>query len=254
MELSDEVALVTGGTRGIGRAITAAFAARGATVIANYHTDEASARETSADLETSPGEVAVRQFDVGDYDAVDGAIEEIEAEFGSITSLVNNAAIMANEPLIRLEPDQWERVIRTNLTGTYNCTRRVARSMLFGDGGSIVCCSSVTAQKGWAGQSNYAASKAGIVGFVQSTARELAGRSIRVNAVAPGYTRTDLYDEVEADLSGVESEADMVAQEGIPQGRIASPDEIAEVVAFLASERASYITGEVVRVDGGLLA
>lgn len=249
--MSDDVALVTGGTKGIGRATARLLATRGATVVANYHEDEAAAEATADALSTLPGETALRQFDVADYDAVADAVDGIESTFGQVTTLVNNAGIMRNALLLRMDPDQWQDVIGTNLTGTFNCTRAVVRSMLLGDGGSVVCVGSVAGQRGWSGQANYAASKAGIVGFVRSVAREVGDRDVRINAVAPGYTRTDLYEELAEDLAGDERVPDA---EGIPQDRVADPEEIAEAICFLASDRAAYVSGEVLRVDGGLLA
>lgn len=251
-DLSDEVALVTGGTSGIGRATARLLAARGATVVANYHADETAANETDDELASLRGETAVRRFDVGDYDAVADAVDAVESEHGQITTLVNNAGIMRNGLLLRMDPADWQEVIDTNLTGTFNCTRAVVRSMVLGEGGSVVCVGSVAGQRGWPGQANYAASKAGIVGFVQSVSREVSDRDVRINAVAPGYARTDLYEDLADDL--LADGEDLPAEEGIPQGRVADPEEIAEAICFLASDRASYVTGEVLRVDGGLLA
>lgn len=250
-ELTDEVAVVTGGTRGIGRATTELLAERGATVVANYHSDTAAAERTAQQCSDAPGEVHIRQFDVGDYEAVSAAFEEIETEHGQLTTLVNNAGIMRNSLLLRMEPEAWQRVIRTNLTGTFHCTKAAVRSMLLGDGGSIVCLSSIASQRGWEGQANYAASKAGINGFVQSVAREVSSRDIRINALAAGYTKTDLYEEMGGDEARTH---DASSDAEIPVGQPAAPDEIAEVIGFLTSNRASYITGEVIRADGGLLA
>ncbi|MBX0288651.1 SDR family NAD(P)-dependent oxidoreductase [Haloarcula salinisoli] len=247
--MSDEVVIVTGGTRGIGRATAEAFAERQATVIATYYSDEEAATDTEAALAdiADHDDVDTWQFDVGDYEAVSDAIGEIASEYGQPTVLVNNAGIMSNNLLIRMDPDEWEQVLRTNVTGTFNCTRSVARQMLRGDGGAIVNVASVAAQQGWAGQSNYAASKAAIVGFTRSIASELGDKSIRVNAVAPGYTRTDLYSD---HLS--ETQEEIVAEE-TASGEPASPADIAEAILFLASDRASYVHGEVLRVDDGLV-
>lgn len=243
----NDIAVVTGGTRGIGRAIVERFASGGATVVATYHGNEAAAEQTEQMLAEFDAESRVVQFDVADFEAVQGAFDDIADEIGYPTILVNNAGTMRNGLLIRMQPEEWERVLSTNLTGTFHCTREAARYMLRGDGGRIVNVSSIAGQRGWAGQANYAASKAGVIGFTRSVARELAGKSIRVNAVCPGYTRTDLYEGMVAD-AGVDPETD------IPQERIADPEEIADTIAFLASDRSSYTTGAVVRVDGGLLA
>lgn len=246
--MSDEVVLVTGGTRGIGRETTELFASRGATVVANYYQDSDAAASTESACRELPGEVQTKQFDVSDQTAVADAIEAIETDVGEITILVNNAGVMHNSLLLRMDPDQWHSVLETNLSGTFYCTKEVARSMLLGDGGSIVCVSSIAGAMGWAGQANYAASKAGIVGFVQSTAREFGSRGIRVNAVEPGFTETALYEANQRDGEY------FVSSEDAPLERVAEPSEIAEAIYFLASDRASFITGEVLRVDGGLLA
>jgi len=242
-----DVAVVTGGTRGIGRAVAERLAAAGATTVATYHADEAAAGETRTALATYDAETGVERFDVADADAVEEAFDRVGERFGPPTVLVNNAGIMRNSLLIRMSPEEWSSVIETNLTGTFNCTRVAARAMLRGEGGRIVNVSSVAARRGWAGQSNYAASKAGIVGFTRSVARELGGKGIRVNAVCPGYADTDLYDDLAGDLEGDPADA-------TPQSRPADPEEVADVIAYLASTDASYVTGEVVRVDGGLLA
>jgi 3-oxoacyl-[acyl-carrier protein] reductase len=246
-DMSDDVAVVTGGTRGIGRRVAQRLAANGATTIVTYRHDEDDARDARDALAPYDATTAVRQFDVGDYDAVQTTFDDIEDEYGSISILVNNAGTMRNSLLLRMDPEEWESVISTNLTGTFNCTQRAVRSMLVGDGGRIVNVSSVGGCRGWAGQSNYAASKAGIIGFTRSVARELGGRSIRVNAIAPGYTDTDLADELDGD-------DDITAHEDIPAGRVAEPDEIAAGIEFLVSEQSSYVNGEVLRVDGGLLS
>ncbi|MFB6280865.1 MAG: 3-oxoacyl-ACP reductase FabG [Haloferacaceae archaeon] len=240
-----DVAVVTGGTRGIGRAAAERLAAAGATTVATYARDDRAAAEAGRALQDLRGESAVRRFDVRDFDAVAAAFEAISEEFGPPTVLVNAAGVMANALLVRMDPADWRRVIDTNLTGTFHCTREAARLMLRADGGRIVNVSSVAARRGWAGQANYAASKAGVVGLTRAVARELGGRSIRVNAVCPGYTDTDLY---RSELGDVEDVPD-----AIPAGRVADPDEVAAAVCFLASADASYVNGATLRVDGGLL-
>lgn len=246
-DMSEEVVVVTGGTRGIGRAVTEAFAARGATVVAGYLGNEEAAAETADALADAPGEVSTRQFDVREYDEVSEAFDELEETYGSITVLVNNAGVMPSSLLLRTDPDEWSDVIGTNLTGTYNCTRKVARLMLR-EGGSVVNLSSIAGSSSWPGLTGYATSKAGIDGFTRAAARELGGRDIRVNAVAPALVDTGRYEQLR------ESGFDNTGQAEIPEGRVAEPEEVADCVVFLASERASYVNGEVLRVDGGQLA
>lgn len=245
-DFSDDVAVVTGGTRGIGRAVAERLSDGGATVIATYRDDEAAAERTADEMADCQGTVAVERFDVADFEEVEAAFEVIAETYGSPTILVNNAGVMDNGLLVRMDPEQWQRVIDTNLTGPFYCTREAARRMLrSGEGGRIVNVASVAAQRGWAGQTNYAASKAGLIGLTRAAARELGGKDIRINAVAPGYTGTSLLE----DASGYE---DFVEDE-TASGRVATPEEVADVVVFLASEGASYVNGEVLRVDDGML-
>ncbi|RYJ14487.1 SDR family oxidoreductase [Halogeometricum borinquense] len=246
-DFDGEVAVVTGGTRGIGRAVAEQLAERGATVIATYHDDDEAAEQTAAALAALPTETAVEQFDVADFDAVAATFETVTERYGHPTILVNNAGVMDNGLLLRMTPERWQRVIDVNLTGTFYCTREAAKQMLRCDdrGGRIVNVASVAAQRGWAGQSNYAASKAGVLGLTRSAARELGGKDIRVNAVAPGYTDTDLLASSSGHESAVETDT--------ASGRVATPEEIADVIRFLASDAASYVNGEVVRVDDGLV-
>ncbi|MFA9415002.1 3-oxoacyl-ACP reductase FabG [Natrinema sp. HArc-T2] len=246
IDFDGEVAVITGGTRGIGRAVATRLAEQGATVVATYYEDDAAADETAAALASFPAETAVERFDVADFDAVAATFETVAERYGPPTVLVNNAGTMANGLLVRMSPEQWQRVIDVNLTGTFYCTREAARRMLGRDdgGGRIVNVASVAAQHGWAGQANYAASKAGVLGLTRVAARELGGKGIRVNAVAPGYTDTDLLADSRGHESAVETDT--------ASGRVATPAEVADVIAFLASDAASYVNGEVVRVDDGL--
>ncbi|GGO00268.1 3-oxoacyl-ACP reductase family protein [Haloarcula pellucida] len=245
MDFEGEVAVVTGGTRGIGRAVAERLAAGGATVVATYHADDADAEATERSLADYDAETAVERFDVADHDAVAAAFETVTERYGTPTILVNNAGTAANGLLVRMDPEQWRRVLDVNLSGTFYCTREAASGMLReGGGGRVVNVASVAAQRGWAGQANYAASKAGVLGFTRAAARELGGKGVRVNAVAPGYTDTDLLEKT----SGY---AESVAED-TASGRLATPEEVAAVVAFLASEAAAYVNGEVVRVDDGL--
>ncbi|WP_323191380.1 3-oxoacyl-ACP reductase FabG [Halostella sp. PRR32] len=245
-DFDGEVAVVTGGTRGIGRAVAEELAEGGATVVATYHEDEAAAERTETALADSRADTAVERFDVADYDAVAATFETVAERFGAPSILVNNAGTMDNGLLLRMTPEQWQRIIDVNLTGTFNCTREAARWMLRSDdrGGRIVNVASVVAQRGWAGQANYAASKAGVLGLTRTAARELGGKGIRVNAVAPGYTDTELLEGSQGHESAVEADT--------ASGRVATPEEVAGVISFLASDAASYVNGEVVRVDDGL--
>lgn len=247
-EFDSDIAVVTGGTKGIGRAVATRLAESGATTIATYAHDDQAAADMADELQAYEPECAVRQFDVSDFEAVSEAFAEIRDDFGPPSILVNNAGVMRNSLLVRMDPEDWETVLDTNLTGMFNCTRVAVRLMLrVGTEGRIVNVSSIAAQKGWAGQANYAASKAGIIGFTRSIARELGGRSVRINAVCPGYTDTELY-RTELD------EMDEVLIEQIPAGRVADPEEIADVIRFLVTDEASYVNGEVVRIDGGFLS
>lgn len=245
-ELTDDVAVVTGGTKGIGRAVAIELADAGATTIATYAHDEDAAAATEALLDEYEQACGVERFDVRDFEAVTAAFSDIREAYGPPSILVNNAGVMRNSLLVRMEPEAWDAVIDTNLTGTFYCMRAAVRAMLREREGRIVNVGSVAAERGWAGQANYAASKAGVVGLTRSAARELGDRSIRVNAVCPGYTDTELF-RAEFD------DSDGEITDGIPQGRVADPDEIAAAVRFLVGPESSYVTGEILRVDGGLL-
>lgn len=246
-DFGDDVAVVTGGTRGIGRAVAEQLTEAGARTVATYHADDAAADDTRERLAEYAAPTAVERCDVRDFEAVEALLEDVADEFGSPTVVVNNAGVKRDSLLVRMDPDEWRDVLETNLTGTFNCTRHAARRMLRGDGGRIVNVASIAGERGWSGQANYAASKAGIVGFTRAVARELGGKDVRVNAVAPGYTDTEMFD----DLAAERREA---VREATPQGRIAAPDEIAAAIVFLASPAASFVNGEVLRVDGGRLA
>ena len=254
-DMTDEVAVVTGGTRGIGRAVAERVAAAGATTVATYHADEDAAAETERALADADAETAVRKFDVGDSEAVDAAFRALRETHGTPTVLVNNAGIMRNGPLVRMSDEQWAAVLETNLTGAFHCTRAALRGMLAGDGGAIVNVASVAAERGWAGQANYAASKAGLLGLTRSAAREYGDRGVRVNAVCPGYVDTGIYEDLAGD-AGEDGDPtdDLADMERVPQGRAADPGEVADAVCYLASDAAAYVNGSVLRVDGGRLA
>jgi 3-oxoacyl-[acyl-carrier protein] reductase len=245
MRLSGKVALVTGSARGIGRSIAELFCAEGATVVVNDVGSDAGARETVAALEAAGGKGSVEMFDVSDAAQVDGGVKNVLAVHGRIDILVNNAGITRDNLLLRLSEDDFDAVLRVNLKGTYLLTRVVTRHMMKQRSGRVVNISSVVGMMGNAGQSNYAAAKAGIIGFTKATARELASRNITVNAIAPGFIRTAMT----AALPEAVQKA-FLAQ--IPLGRFAEPREVAELALFLASDASSYITGQVVGINGGM--
>jgi len=212
-DLADEVAVVTGGTRGIGRAIARRLASAGATTVATYHEDDDAAAATERALAAVDATTAVRRFDVGDSEAVRSNFEAVRETHGTPSILVNNAGVMENGTLVRMSDEQWGDVVRTNLTGAFYCTRAALRGMLRGDGGRVVNVASVAAERGWSGQANYAASKAGLVGLTRSAAREYGDRGVRVNAVAPGF--------VDTDISAVTDEERVAEREPVPQDRVA---------------------------------
>ncbi|HOD35675.1 MAG TPA: 3-oxoacyl-[acyl-carrier-protein] reductase [Syntrophales bacterium] len=243
--LQDKVALVTGGSRGIGRAITLKLAGLGAYVIVNYVKNLAAAEETLALVRTGGGNGEVLQFDVADTEGTRKVIAEVIARKGKIDILVNNAGTSADGLLVRMKDRDWESVIRTNLTGTYNCCRAVAYAMMKRRWGRIINITSVVAASGNAGQVNYSASKAGIIGLTKSLARELGPRNICVNAVAPGFILTDMTESLPAEVRGQ-------IREQIPLSKPGTPEDVGALVAFLATEEAAYITGQVIHVNGGL--
>ncbi len=244
--LSEKVALVTGASRGIGRAIAEELAARGAKVVVNYHSSPAAAEEVVAAIVEQGGNALAVQADVADFAAAQELVKATLDAYGQIDILVNNAGTTQDTLLLMMKEAQWDHVIDTNLKSVFNCSKAAARPMLRRkQGGRIINISSVSGVVGQAGQSNYAASKAGIIGFTKSLAKELGSRSITVNAVAPGFVLTDL-------TAGLPEELVQQSLAYIPLGRWGEAQEIADVVAFLASDRASYITGQVISVDGGI--
>ena len=245
-DLTGQVALVTGGSRGIGRAICLELASCGAHVVVNYNSSAAAAEDLVAEIAASGGAAEAIQADVRHADQVAALFKTVLANHASIDILVNNAGITRDNVIMRLKPDDFDDVISTNLRSAWLCCREAARSMMRKRKGTIINITSVVGIAGNAGQSNYAASKAGLVGVTKSLAKELAGRGIRVNAVAPGFVETDMT----ADLS---DELRARAIEAIPLGRMGEPRDIAKTVAFLASSNASYITGQTIIVDGGMV-
>ena len=245
MELAGQVALVTGGSRGIGRAIASTLAEMKARVIVNYVANEAAAEETRAHIETSGGEATTLRFDVADGEATDRAFHSILDAYGRIDILINNAGVARDTLLLRMKEEDWQQVLQTNLTGMYHCSKAAIRPMIRQRGGRIINITSVIGLIGNPGQVNYAAAKAGAIGLTKALAREVASRGITVNAVAPGFIET----EMTQGLSG-ETKAELLRH--IPLGRWGMPQDVANCVGFLVSARASYITGQVIQVNGGL--
>jgi 3-oxoacyl-[acyl-carrier protein] reductase len=240
------VALVTGGGRGIGRAIAVRLAREGARVAISYRSNDAAAEETVELVRKAGVECETFKGDVASLEDVEALMKGVGEAFGAVEILVNNAGTTRDNILLRMKDSEFDEVLATNLKGTYLCTRAALRGMVRARWGRIVNISSVVGLLGNAGQANYAASKAGIIGFTKSVAREVAGRGITANAVAPGY--------VETELTGVlpENIKEQILGQ-VPMGRLGEPEEIAEVVMFLAGECAAYVTGQTIAVDGGMV-
>ena len=244
-KLSGKVAFVTGASRGIGRAVALRLAAEGAKVALNFAGNLQKAEEVKSEIETDGGEAMLVQGNVADFEVVNDLIKKVADEWGTIDILVNNAGITKDGLLMKMSEADFDNVISTNLKGVFNCTKAVTRMMIKQRSGRIVNMSSVVALMGNAGQANYAAAKAGIIGFTKSAAKEFASRGITVNAVAPGFISTD--------MTGVlpETVKETMLKE-IPAGRAGTPEDVANAVAFLVSDQAAYITGQILKVDGGM--
>lgn len=243
--LSGKIALVTGASRGIGASIAKGLAREGAFVIINYNGSKERAEAVLAEIEAEGGKAAIFQCSVADYAATEEMMKAVIKEHGRIDILVNNAGITRDNLIMKMTEEDFDQVLDTNLKGTFNTIRHAARQMLKQRSGKIINISSVSGVLGNAGQANYAASKAGVIGLTKTMARELASRGITVNAVAPGFVDTEMTEILKEEVKEA-----AVAQ--IPLKRFGKPEEIADAVVFLASEKANYITGQVIHVDGGM--
>jgi 3-oxoacyl-[acyl-carrier protein] reductase len=246
IDLSGKIALVTGGGRGIGRATALKLGAAGAKVAVNYNASEAPAREVADEITAAGGEADIFKADVSKADEVDALVSGIIKDWGRIDILVNNAGITRDNLMMRMSQDEWDAVMETNLRSAYFTSRAVLRTMLRNRWGRIVNISSVVGLTGNAGQANYAAAKAGLIGFTKSLAKEVGSRNITANAVAPGFIETDITAGLPDNLK-----ADML--KAIPAERYGQPDDVANVVLFLASDLAAYVTGQVINADGGMV-
>lgn len=246
MTLEGRVAVVTGGGRGIGRAIAQRLGAEGAKVAVTYRSNDQAARETARLVRKAGGECEIFKGDVSEAGDVKRVFDGVAEAFGAVEVLINNAGTTRDNIMLRMKEEEFDEVLDTNLKGAYNCTRAVLRGMVRNRWGRIVNVSSVVGLAGNAGQANYAASKAGLLGFTKSVAREVAERGITVNAVAPGYVDTELTgtlsDSVKEQILGQ-----------VPTGRFGEPEEIAEVIVFFTGEGAGYVTGQTIAVDGGMI-
>ena len=240
-----QVAVVTGGSRGIGRAICSRLAQGGAEVVVNYAARADAAQQLVDEIKAAGGKASIKGFDVGAESAVEAAFSEIFDSHGRIDLLVNNAGIALDGLIVRTKGESWQKTIDVNLSGAFYCSRAVTKPMMKARRGRIINITSVIGQMGNAGQTAYAASKAGIIGFTKSLARELASRDISVNAIAPGYIQTDMTGA----LDDATREAIMSQ---IPLGRLGTADDVAEAVLFLAGPGGAYITGQVLAVNGGM--
>jgi 3-oxoacyl-[acyl-carrier protein] reductase len=245
MRFQGKAAIVTGASRGIGRASATRLGREGARVIVNYREGRAAAEETAQAIAAAGGEAEIFQADVGEYEQAEKLVKFAVERFGDLHILVNNAGITRDGLLMTMSEEDWDAVIRTNLKSTFNCSKVAVRHMIRRRYGRIVNITSVAGQMGNAGQANYAASKAGQIGFTKSLAREVASRNITINAVAAGYIETDIWNTVP-------EAARKAALEMIPLGRTGRVEDVAHAVAYLASDEAAYITGHVLTVDGGM--
>ena len=246
MLLDNKIALVTGASRGIGKAIAIALAKAGATVVINYAGNANAAQEVATEIMENSGKAIVIQADVASAEAVENMVKMIVEQFGRIDILVNNAGITRDNLLMRMKESDWDDVMNTNLKGVYNCTKSISRIMMKQRYGKIVNMTSVVGLTGNAGQANYAAAKAGVIGFTKSVALELGSRNIRCNAIAPGF--------IETEMTAVLDEKTVQGwRDAIPLKRGGTPEDVANACVFFGSEMSAYVTGQVMNVDGGML-
>lgn len=246
MTLKGKNALVTGGSRGIGRAIAMKLSEEGTNVIITYINNEKKARNVVKEIEKNGAKGLAIKVDISSEEDVNNMMEKIKKKFNSIDILINNAGVTKDNLLIRMKTEDWDKVLDTNLKGVYFCTKAVARGMMKKRYGKIVNIASVVGISGNAGQGNYSASKAGVIGFTKSIAKELGSRGINVNGVAPGFVETDMTEVLSEDIKKQTLNL-------IPLKKFAKPEDIANAVVFLCSEKANYITGQIINVDGGML-
>lgn len=245
LTLENRVALVTGASRGIGRAVALELAKRGAAVVINYNSSAQRAEDVVAQIEAEGGKAATFQADVSDFEEAGKLVKFAIDTFGNLDILVNNAGITRDGLIMMMKEDDWDAVLDTNLKSTFNCSKAAVRHMMRKRYGRIINIASVAGQMGNPGQTNYSASKAGQIGFTKALAREVASRKVTVNAIAPGFVDTEILDAMPEDT--LEAALKMV-----PLGRMGTPEEIAHAAAFLADERSGYITGQTLGIDGGM--
>ncbi|WP_341961457.1 3-oxoacyl-[acyl-carrier-protein] reductase [Planococcus maritimus] len=245
-KLTGKTAIVTGASRGIGAAIARRFAEEGANIVVNYSGSQDKAEAVVNEIEQAGGKAIAIKANVADADAVKSMADAAIKEFGSIDILVNNAGITRDNLMMRMKEDEWDDVINTNLKGVFLCTKAVTRQMMKQRAGRIVNIASIVGVMGNAGQANYVAAKAGVIGLTKTTARELASRGITANAVAPGFITTDMTEKLSDDV-----QSSMLAQ--IPLARFGAPEDVANAALFFASDEANYVTGQTLHLDGGMV-